>query len=368
MSVESELVRPDYGGACLDGVVPALLAAPGRRPAWVPAPAANAEQIVLLVLDGLGWEQLCERPSLAPCLTSLRGGPITSVTPTTTATALTSITTGLPPAEHEVVGYRVKVGSQVLNVLRWRMAGADARQLVPPSEFQTHEVFGGTAPPVITRGEFASSGFTMAHLPGVPMLGWQVPSALVVHVQRALAGGAPFVYAYYDGIDKVAHEQGFGPYYDAELTYADRLVADVARVLPHGAALVVTADHGQVFVGDGVINLSRALTDDVTLMSGEGRFRWLHARPGCATRLADRARDELADDAWVRTVDELEAEGLFGGRLTPAGRDRLGDVALLARRPVAFLDPADPGETRLRCRHGSLTAAEMWVPLLAAAG
>jgi hypothetical protein len=71
--------------------------------------------------------------------------------------------------------------------------------------------------------------------------------------------------------------------------------------------------------------------------------------------------------AWVRTVDQLDEEGWFGGRLTAAGRDRLGDVALIAHRPVAFLDPADPGEARLRCRHGSVTSAEMWVPLLAVA-
>jgi hypothetical protein len=44
---------------------------------------------------------------------------------------------------------------------------------------------------------------------------------------------------------------------------------------------------------------------------------------------------------------------------------RLGDVALVARQAVAFLDPADTGETRLAARHGSLTSAEMYVPLIA---
>ena len=32
---------------------------------------------------------------------------------------------------------------------------------------------------------------------------------------------------------------------------------------------------------------------------------------------------------------------------------------------MAFDDPADSGPFRLICRHGSLTAAEMYVPLLA---
>ena len=44
---------------------------------------------MLLVLDGLGWEQLQERRHLAPTLASMVGGPITTVAPSTTATALT---------------------------------------------------------------------------------------------------------------------------------------------------------------------------------------------------------------------------------------------------------------------------------------
>jgi hypothetical protein len=296
----------------------------------------------------------------------LAGGAITSVVPTTTATALTSITTGLSPAEHGTVGYRVRVGpAEILNVLRWRTAAGDARQVVPPALFQTSAVFCGTSPPVITRAEFSASGFTTAHLPGVQLVGWQMASSLIGHARALVGKGEPFVYGYYDGIDKVAHEYGFGPMYDDELATADRLAADVAAVLPPGAVMVVTADHGQVMVGDALVAAPAALLGDVAMMSGEGRFRWWHARPGTAGRLADGAREAFADVAWVRTIDELEAEGWYGGPLTPTVRSRLGDVAMIAHASVAFPDPADMGENRLRCRHGSVTSAEMWVPLLA---
>src|SRR5438105_14515761 len=114
-------VLPDYGGACLDRVMPSLLHRAERPPpAWLPAVAADAPQVVLLTIDGLGWDQLKERAHLAPTLAAMEGGAITSVVPTTTATALTSLTTGLPPARHGIVGYRVRVdGGEVLNVLRW---------------------------------------------------------------------------------------------------------------------------------------------------------------------------------------------------------------------------------------------------------
>ena len=107
MRVTPQPVLPDYGGACITSVVPSLL---GRRPQpWLPAPAVDADQVVLLVLDGLGWQQLGERPHLAPTLTAMTGGPITTVVPSTTATALTSIATGQPPCAHGVMGYRVRV-------------------------------------------------------------------------------------------------------------------------------------------------------------------------------------------------------------------------------------------------------------------
>jgi hypothetical protein len=360
---------PDYGGACLDSVVPAVLGRHGGAPEWLPPPVAAAEQVVVLALDGLGWAQLRERADRVPTLSAMTGRPVTTVAPSTTATALTSLTTGARPATHGVVGYRVRVrGTDVLNVLRWRtVQGEDAREAVPPEEFQPLEPFAGTKPPVVTRAEFSDSGFTRAHLAGVRFVGWRVPSTLVAAVGSLLRDGAPFVYAYYDGVDKVAHEYGLGEFYESELAAVDRLVADVISVLPPGAALAVCSDHGQVDVGERVVPLHRDVLQFSWLLSGEGRFRWLHARPGCRDRLAAAARRCHGHQAWVRTREEAVAEGWFGGGLEPEVESRLGDVVLAAREPVAFLDPADTGEIKLRSRHGSLTAEEMLVPLLGAA-
>lgn len=358
----SDPLLPDYGGAYLGNVYAALSGAPAP---WLPF--TPGRQNVLLVLDGLGWEQLQARRSLAPFLSSMVGGPITSVVPTTTATALTSIATGMPPAVHEVVGYRVRIeGDEVLNVLRWRTPSGDAN--VDPAEFQRHPAFGGSGAPVVTRAEFQPTGFTRAHLAGTRFHGWRLVSSLPLTVGSLLEAGEPFVYAYYDGMDKVAHERGFGAFYNAELAFTDRLVESMAAALPPGASLVVTADHGQVDVGDNTLPLSPEVLALCRLVSGEGRFRWLHAGPGEAALLAKRALAEYGDVAWVHSVDDLDSLGWFGGPLTPAGRSRLGDVAIIARDAVAFADPADPGEGSLRCRHGSLTSAEMLVPLLSVTG
>ncbi len=370
-------VRPDFGGACIANVVPALLArAPdGSGPDWLPAVARRARQIVVLVVDGLGWQQLRSRTGLAPTLSAAEGieHPITSVAPSTTACALTSITTGLPPCAHGVLGYRLAQGGEVLNVLRWTVGSAfsrDVRMSEPVRVFQPHPPFPGSADPVpvVSRDDFGSTGFTAAHLGDSPLHGYKVPSSLPVEVGRLLRDGAPLVYAYYDGIDKVAHGNGLGIHYDAELRAVDRMVEDLVAELPAGAALVVTADHGQIDVGSRLELLGAEIMSSVRFLSGEGRFRWLHARTGATEDLVATATERYGASTWVMTREQMVDEGLFGGPLTGALAARLGDVALLPHGPTAFIDPADTGESRLESRHGSLTADEMLVPLVALAG
>jgi predicted AlkP superfamily pyrophosphatase or phosphodiesterase len=361
-----ELVLPDYGGPCITNIVPALLGPPDEAPAWLPAVVADASQVVLFVVDGLGWEQLQTRLALVPTAATMASLPITTVAPSTTATALTSITTGLPPGEHGVVGYRMAVHGEVLNVLRWSTATGDARQSIPPSKLQPTPPFLGERPPVVTRAEYRRSGFTGAHLDPARYWGYRTLATMVTEVDRLLRSSEPFVYAYYDGLDKVAHEYGLGEHYDAELSWIDHTIDRILAVLPRGAALVVTADHGQVEVGGNVVPLAGEVLGLCSMQSGEGRFRWLHARAGRAGALVDAATAHHGDDAWVVTRDQMIGDGWLGPVVTEAAASRLGDVALVARRDVAFHDPQDTGPYELVGRHGAVTSAEMLVPLLAA--
>lgn len=348
----------------MSGLIPALLG-PGELPPWFPQAARGARQVVLLVLDGLGWHQLQRHAVHAPVLSSMSGGPITTVAPSTTVTALTSITTGLTPGEHGLIGYRIDMGGHVVQMLRWGDERGDLRGVYPPETVQPVPPFFGASVPVLSKAELEGSAFTEAHLRGTKPMGWRAASSLPVTIHRLLVEGTPFVYAYYDGVDKIAHERGFGPYYEAELHAADRLVADVIDALTPGAVLLVTADHGQVMVGDDTIVPDAALVRMVTHQSGEGRFRWLHLRAGAAHDAHALATERYGEVAWVVTRERVIDEQWFGRRVTDAVVRRMGDVALVPFADVSFTDPLDSGPFVLQCRHGSLTAEEMDVPLLA---
>lgn len=363
--MSDEPLLPAYDGACICNVVPALLATGGACPAWLPEAAFDAERVVLLVLDGLGWNQLTARASSAPTIGSLEGGPITTVAPSTTATALTSITTGQPPGEHGVIGYRMAVHGEVLNVLRWSTGAGDARQVIPPGKVQGSPTFGGQRPPAITRAEFAHSGFTGAHLDDTRFTGYRTLGTMVSEIVRVARSGEPFVYAYYEGLDKVSHEYGLRDEFDEELRWCDHLVETLLERLPVGTVLVVTADHGQVEVPAGrIIELPGAMQGLIASQSGEGRFRWLHARSGRTGALVEAARSALGDVAWIRSREEAIAEGWYGPHVTDVAASRMGDVLLAARSDVAFHDPNDTGPYVLIGRHGSLTEDEMLVPLV----
>ena len=352
---------PDYEGGCLTNVFSTIVDRRRELPQWAPPALADARQVVLLVLDGLGWSQLQDRRAVAPNLAGMEGGAITSVAPTTTSAALTSISVGRPPGQHGVVGYRISLPDEgVLNVLRWRID--DNLASVDPIALQGLMPFGGRDIPVVTKAMFAGSGFTLAHLRGARFLGWSQPSGIAVEVRRLLAAGEEIVYAYYDGVDHVAHGHGLGELYEAELAWTDRLVGDLAAVLPPGAALVVTADHGQVHVGENVRELDADLLAACSHRSGESRFLWLHA-PEAPDDVLSRARELYGDVAWVRSRAEVLSEGWLGP-VSGEVAHRLGDVAVVAREPFGFVDRAEPHESRLIGRHGSLTDDEMLVPFV----
>ena len=193
---------------------------------------------------------------------------------------------------------------------------------MPPSELQPLPAFLGANVPVITKAEFAGTGFTLAHLAGgqPPRLADALDAGGRGPAQRSRSASA-FVYAYYDGIDKVAHEYGLGEFYDAELIAADRLVADLLEELPAGAALLVTADHGQVDVGDNVIG-ARTGGELPWWPSSRARAASAGCTPSPARRraLLDAATEAHGDQAWVVQRRAAPRRGLVRAGWSPRRR------------------------------------------------
>jgi len=363
---------PAYGVSTLADLLPSLGAHLGVPGAHDVLGLPDGRRYLLVLIDGLGWYQLNDHAAQAPFLSSLAGRWITSGVPSTTATSITSIGTGLPPGGHGIAGYSFwyPQARTVLNTLRWP---ADLSGLDVQPQLSYFERLGGVGvhTSTIAPAHFAGSGLTTAALRGpsfLPVMNERDRRRRIeLAVQAVAVGERTLTYFYERQLDHAGHVHGLGsPQWLSELAAADTLVAGLRSALPADVSLVITGDHGMVNVPPGrrlVVEDEPGLMADVTAFAGEGRFRQLMTPAPDA--VASRWQDRLGDSAWVRTRAEAIDEGWFGP-MSPRLADRFGDVLVAMADDGAVLSRTLPRELDLVGMHGSLTPAELTVPLLVA--
>jgi Type I phosphodiesterase / nucleotide pyrophosphatase len=375
MSGDTGFVSPRYRDRALSDLLPSVAAAMGHGDddnllALPPSP-----RYVVVMVDGLGWHQLRRHADLAPYLASLlpERDPLTCGVPSTTVTSLTSLGTGLPPGGHGVVGYtsRIPGTNTLLNGLKW---DAD----VDPYDWQPHQtVFerlsaSGVKVSAANKGAFRGSGLTVCSQRGAVYHAVDTPWERIAVVSELAEPADSLIYAYESSLDHIGHEAGCTA--DKWLEQLETVDADLRRLresLPTDAVMVVTGDHGMVDADDaGRIDVGDlvGLLDGVALLGGEARLRHLYCRVGAMPDVAARWAATLGERAIVMTQTDAEAAGWFGP-IRPEVRARIGDVVVAATDRNAVLSRQHfPIETKLVGFHGSLTEAEMLVPLLVDAG
>ncbi len=367
-----------YSQPTLADVLPSALAALGApgEPNRLALPPT--ERIIVLLVDGLGWNLLRSNTDAAPFLNSATARPIRAGFPTTTATSITTLGTGLPSGRHGVTGYtsRVAAAGGPFNWLRWQRVGdhRDLLSTVVPERIQPHPtVFeraaaAGIVTTTVLPREFGGTGLTRAALRGGRFAG-RIAYGDLLHTTAAAATAGPrtLVYSYLSEIDTLGHVYGPGTAgWTAQLTIVDRLVEDLVTRLGPGTRLLVTADHGMVTVDERIdIDTEPALTDGVAEIAGEARCRYVHTAPGRTDDVLRRWRGVLGDRAWVGTRDDLVVAGLLGPDPEPDALERVGDVVAIARGTAALVrGETEPRMSRLIGQHGALTDDELLVPLL----
>lgn len=333
---------------------------------------------LVVLLDGVGAELLAAHRALTPTLRRLEDvtTSLRTVTPATTATAMVSLHTGLPPLEHGVLGYLGLDPVQHRSVNQLTGApGIDPQAWMP-------------APTLLERFprravQVAPAKHARSHLSGVAYRGWEFlghgRGDRVEAVRTALHRGGPdaLVHLHVDDVDHAGHVHGVDsePWRTA-LAEVDALVGTLLRRLPRGTRVHVTADHGMVDTSpERTLDLAEhpevlALVAELT---GEARALALHAVPGrgAAEELAAQMTELMGERALVLTREQVLAAGLLappGTAVPPHVAGRLPDVLALARGRWGADDYSRRPETARRMVgvHGSLTAAEALVPLVRA--
>jgi hypothetical protein len=372
------LVQPRYGEASLADVLPSVLsclAVPGANDALgLEYVLYDVRTVVVLLIDGFGHELLPVARRSAPTLATLAvGAPVlTAGFPTTTPTSLTTLGTGAPPGSHGVVGFflRVPGTDKIVNHIHWSDDPDPLRWQPLPTQFDRARAAGVT-PYVVSRPEYDGSGLTRAAFRGsryVPAPDIDLVAERVIELARS-ARGRTLIYTYEPSVDSSGHLYGVGstPWHRA-VADVDHLVTILLEGLPRGAALVVTADHGQINVpADSRTDLDAdpRLRVGVDAVAGEARVRYLHTTPGARDDVIATWSSVLGENAFVVSREHAVGQGWFGP-IPEEHLQRVGDVVVICTGDhVVLATKTDPPPVAAFVGfHGSATPAEMHIPLL----
>jgi predicted AlkP superfamily pyrophosphatase or phosphodiesterase len=355
------------------------------------------DRIILILMDALSLHRLQRwmNDGNAPIWGALAGqgflARLTSLVPSTTTAALTTLWSGLSPAEHALAGYELwlKEYGVVANMIRHAPftfqgdAGSLSRAGFDPQTYLTSPTLGvhlaahGIKTYALQHRSILGSSLSKMLFKDVDAHAFNTSADLWVNL-RHLIENRPreqqYVWVYWEEVDRFSHL--YGP--DDERTAAEFAAFSFAfeqiflRRLPaslrSGTLLLLTADHGQISTRldphydlRNHLGLIRRLH---ILPTGENRLAYLYIRPGQV-----EAVREYLERTWPNQFDQLDPvnaveHGLFGpGAPHPRLLERLGDL-LAPARGAAYLWWAAK-ENELHGRHGGLSSEEMLVPLLA---
>jgi hypothetical protein len=400
------LARPAYDGRSVANLIPSVVRALGAEvPGGPPlAPPLHAEvdpfegrraegPVVVFQVDGMGWFPMSVWGATAPdplaAIWGSRARPLTSVFPTTTVSALTSLSTGVPPARHGLLGplqYLPRLGltADILRMSRSDRPGAD--ELVGPG-WSPSDVTGvpsifrrGVRGLTLTRRYFEGTGFNRVLYDGAEFAGYSTASDLAHLLEEVLRrpDPPPLVMVYWDELDTVHHLRGpTQPLFDFEASRIAHLVAHVAERTEGARArttqLIVTADHGQVPVDPACqirVDQVPEIADEMARpLAGDRRAGYFTARWGRVEALREALRRNLPAATRILSMPEAVSAGLFGHPPHhPELAERLGDLLVLVPIPYGLLTPRLRLESRtpeFLGSHSGLEPGELLVPLVA---
>ena len=332
--------------------------------------AENRE--VLILIDGMGQDAIDKYGDQFPIFDELKQvKKLYTNFPSTTATSLSTLGTGVLPGVHGMLGYTVRVprsDNRLLNALKWDERVDPVMWQKVPTLFE-RAVLAGVSVTHVAAKRYEGSGFTQAALRGAKYVGANGVAEMATAVSAALKPQPSFVYTYLNTLDSAGHSDGVGS--DKWLTALQQVsefITKVKQLAPAGTRIWVTSDHGMVNSTEQIIlGQDNKLLENVTLIGGEPRARHIYIKEGAASETIAQWQEFFGNKARVLSKDSAIKDGLFGPVVTEDSHDRLGDLIAIANNDLILVDPARVREeSSMVGHHGGVTDIEVEIPLLLA--
>jgi predicted AlkP superfamily pyrophosphatase or phosphodiesterase len=374
---------PDYAGGGLVNLMSSIAAACGGKAFHPPLTAlakddlSCAKNVVLLIMDGVGDNYLRRRGAGGE-LARRRRGAMTSVFPSTTASAITTTYTGRAPIEHGLTGWFSLfgaagcVGSPLAFTSRGDQAPLTRRGVTPDEIFFSQSLFATLSVRcfVVTYHDIVDSIYNKWHCANTERRAYETLDEFVSRVETAVKSGdgRKLIYAYWPDFDRTSHRHGCG---SDEAFLQFRRIDEaygrlIARLSGTESVVIATADHGFIDAGPHEsLELPSFLASQLRFpLCGERRVAYCHVHN--AESFMKDAKDWLEDRADIRLSHALAKEGWFGrGAAHPRIAERIGDVTLMMRDRYTVKDWVAGEARHLHIgNHGGASEDEMLIPLI----
>lgn len=299
---------------------------------------------------------------------------LATVFPTTTASALVSLASGLIPSEHGFVGYNIydRVLAQSQNMLSgWKAPGESLAWLTTPTaQFSANK--GGVSTVFLGHSSYRDSGFTEVIMGGARFIAADTIGARFDEAIRLCkAGYRGVVYLYVPELDQSGH--AFGPRSQQWIEQAeslDQAAAMLAGALGPGQQMLVTADHGMVQAEvDEHVHWDAFELETPTFVGGDTRCNFVYLPAGVDLEgYQGELRECLPESVHVVTAQELASNGWL--EVNQAVASRLPDFYLICsgRGALYHRKFASFKSLRMLGHHGGISADELNVPGLITRG
>lgn len=385
---------PDYHGSSIVNLMRSIERALDARPcaaaaaypelsALPPAALAGARNIVLLVIDGLGYDYLNSAGTGSTLQRHLKAR-LTSVFPSTTATAVSSFLTGVGPQQHALTGWHAwlrELGC-VTATLRFRARhGGEAFSksgIAPRSVYTSEPVFDrlNAKSYVISPADIIDSDYNVAHCGLAPRLAYKELSGMFSAAAEIVGRSSErkFIHAYTCELDHAAHTFGCAsPELQQKFRQIDAACAQFLEdVAGTDTLLIAVADHGFIdSPGPACVEIADhpELAQMLILpLCGERRAAYCYVQPGRDADFERYVQTRLDHCADLYRSTDLIDQGWFGlGPANPRLAERVGHYTLVMKDAYTVKDWI-LGEARHLTLgvHGGVSAAEMYVPLILA--
>jgi predicted AlkP superfamily pyrophosphatase or phosphodiesterase len=351
-----------------------------------PNELTDDETIVLLIIDGLGYNFLDEHGRDSFLFENLRG-KITSVFPTTTAAAMTTIYSGIAPQNHGVPAwftYLREIG-MVSVILPFKTRGFrnfdyEKNNIKPSDIFLFKSLFQHLRHDYysILPKAIKGSAYSNYVMEGSTQIGYEdlddFLKKILSTVHRKSEQKKKYILAYWTKFDAISHDEGIQSQSALDhFRELDKKLASFSSKLKNkdtNIRLIITADHGLIdTTPEHTIWLKDhpKLNETLTIpVCGEPRAPFFYVRPSKVNDFENYIRTHLNHAGELIKGETLIKENYYG-LYEPNKRlfDRTGDYILLMKDNYILRDQLI-GEIRheLVGNHGGLSIDELYVPLI----